>query len=474
MEAPERARVERFLALWSWLRPASARMPVWRTLEMAIAGLDFDAVLAAGLEGEQRAANARKLVEWARRVDPPDPWSAARRLEELAALQAREAQAQVLDESDPLAVRLMTIHQSKGLEFPVVFVPECAAPPPSARDSVLYDRALGLCVRPLGEDGRALATRASARVGEALASRQAAESERLFYVAATRARDLLVLSGDAARKSGTWRDHLDVFAAAGGESRLLTLRPVSRAAPLESPAPPLEPTPAASAAASPAAAAPALRLQSEALALSLPQVLDHASCPRRYHLRWAAGLAEPSPRPLAREGAGAPPEDWSGPWGELLQSAPFRGLAPSGGARVWRSVPAALKVPVDGGAALVRGTLDLLAVLADGSAVAVGVWALASASADAGGAALWLAWLTSVARALFPAQVPTRGVLGFLEDGAARELSAPAAESQAALKWAVQALASRALSGPGAAAPSRLPPARCRALHCGYARFCGA
>lgn len=467
--ADERERARNFLALWSWLRPASARIPVWRTLEAAIAALDFEAVLAAGPEGEQRVANARKLVDWARRENPPDPWSAARRLEELAALQSREAQAQVLDESDPLAVRLMTIHQSKGLEFPIVFVPECGAAAPAAREVVLYDRELGLCIRPTGDDGRALATSASARIGAALASRQAAESERLLYVAATRARDLLVLSGGAARKSGTWREHLDAFAA-GPEGASLTLRAAAAAA--------SSPLPVCSAAQTEVAALPApaaarrpRSLRSPALALTLSQVLDHASCPRRFELRHLASLAEAPSSPLARELAG--PASEGEPWEALLQTKPFRGLGPSGGARAWRSVPAALRVPIDGGAAIVRGRLDLLAVLGDGSAAAVGVSALASSSSDEGRVALWLAWLASAGRALFPPEVPVRAALGFSGDGAALELAAPAAPELAALESAVQALAARALSETKGELASRQEPERCRALRCGYARFCG-
>src|SRR5258708_5538039 len=56
------------------------------------------------------------------------------------------AQAQVVDERDDV-VRVMTVHQSKGLEFPLVFVPACGAPERFDQAPLLYDGELGLGIR---------------------------------------------------------------------------------------------------------------------------------------------------------------------------------------------------------------------------------------------------------------------------------------------------------------------------------------
>ena len=132
------------------------------------------------------------------------------RLRLLAEEETREAEATVVEERDPHAVRLLTVHAAKGLEFPVVILPECAAPAyKSGAERVLLDPDLGLAVKARAADGKRRFGVHGASVDARRCERGLAESRRLLYVAVTRARDLVILSGRAAQRQESWRLWVD-------------------------------------------------------------------------------------------------------------------------------------------------------------------------------------------------------------------------------------------------------------------------
>lgn len=108
------------------------------------------------------------------------------------------------------AVQVMTIHQAKGLEFPIVVAADLGSGSPRIRDDFLFDPKIGLTVSVAGrgiEDAVQLselpkseAPPAHNRIIEAMTARQHAELARVLYVALTRARDHLFLVGEE-RKS---------------------------------------------------------------------------------------------------------------------------------------------------------------------------------------------------------------------------------------------------------------------------------
>ena len=116
----------------------------------------------------------------------------ARELLELADDAPKEAQGEVVDELDLEAVTLCTVHQAKGLEWPIVVLPDLPTQPRTENAAVRFDRSLGLSiVRPKGtSDLRSLS---ATQISQQLTRRARAENLRLLYVAMTRARDRLVL-----------------------------------------------------------------------------------------------------------------------------------------------------------------------------------------------------------------------------------------------------------------------------------------
>src|SRR5437867_8058120 len=103
-----------------------------------------------------------------------------------------------MDESANV-VRLMTIHQAKGLEFPVVIIPDLHREPFSRDAAFMLDRHKGMTVRVPDGRGRTVRGALFNDLQQRNRWREEFESMRLLYVAATRAEDRLILSGAIAR-----------------------------------------------------------------------------------------------------------------------------------------------------------------------------------------------------------------------------------------------------------------------------------
>ena len=97
-------------------------------------------------------------------------------------------------ESDEEAVRVMTVHAAKGLEFPVVILTGINSRPNRSTGSVLFDRSAGFVEVGIGPGDDRFETPGFDDLQKRERLMSDAEYIRLMYVAATRARDHLVLS----------------------------------------------------------------------------------------------------------------------------------------------------------------------------------------------------------------------------------------------------------------------------------------
>ena len=220
--------VARIASLTRQLAAEVDRLGPAALLEGVLAETDYVACCAGGLYGEQAAANVEKLVSQARvhELRGGSVRSFLAQLRQLAEEEVSEPDAAVVEERDPHAVRLLTVHAAKGLEFPVVFVPECASPvvwPQTGNLAVEPD--LGLALKVRGADGKWHWGPHGRAVQDRKQLREAAQSRRLLYVAATRARDLLVFSGRAAPKQESWRSWIDQVLPSCVELGLLRVLP---------------------------------------------------------------------------------------------------------------------------------------------------------------------------------------------------------------------------------------------------------
>jgi len=166
-------------------------------LRLAVRESEYMTVVAANFDGAQRLANIQRLFTLAARFESSGTHlirDFVRYVEEFEAIGSRESEGQIDQAAD--AVRLMTIHQAKGLEFPVVIIPDLQRLSRVATDTwVLLDRHQGLTLKVPDGRGNLVAGCTFSSFEKRHAYRELFESMRLLYVAATRAEDRLILSG---------------------------------------------------------------------------------------------------------------------------------------------------------------------------------------------------------------------------------------------------------------------------------------
>ena len=149
--------------------------------------------VADDVAGEDRLVDPRldgdEVAELARQYEAGGGISFRGFLDELgAASQAEAAEAPILEESSD-GVRLMTVHKAKGLEFPVVILADLTCRMSRGDASRYLDPSERLCAMKIG----GWAPHALHDHEDDEVARDQAEGVRLAYVAATRARDLLVI-----------------------------------------------------------------------------------------------------------------------------------------------------------------------------------------------------------------------------------------------------------------------------------------
>ncbi|HET7618807.1 MAG TPA: UvrD-helicase domain-containing protein, partial [Vicinamibacterales bacterium] len=208
-EADEVAHQQPVVAALRLLRDLHRRrnyVPVAATIQRLLDATRAHVGLVLRPGGEQALANVLHVSELARQYEAEGGISFRGFVDELrlAAETAQAAEAPILEEGSD-GVRIMTVHKAKGLEFPVVVLADLTCRLSRTEAGRWIDPANGLCALKLGGwSPRDLLLHDAEE-----AARERAEAERLAYVAATRARDLLVVPvvGDEVYDGG-WLDPL--------------------------------------------------------------------------------------------------------------------------------------------------------------------------------------------------------------------------------------------------------------------------
>ena len=179
-------------------------LPIGAAVAHIFATLPVELLAACYFHGEQAVANLQKLAQQAEllgREGLTTLKQAIRQLEQRV-LDVKEEGESVLAEENLDAVRIMSIHKSKGLEFPIVILAGCQTGIEgrhSAEAEAMFDWSTGLTGLRIG----ATSDLAGLYIAEKTRLRNAEEQKRLLYVAMTRARENLIIScAPSSRRSG--------------------------------------------------------------------------------------------------------------------------------------------------------------------------------------------------------------------------------------------------------------------------------
>ena len=296
----EQARLQRAARLLAECLPLRDRVSIADLLGRLLERTGYlGHLLLLGEEGLQRAANVRKFLRLAREESERSVTSFLRMITDLTAADVREGEARLFDAKEDV-VTITTIHSAKGLEWRVVAWADLERASPGPKGMLLVGRDALAIKRP-----DLKAEQQPEHVQQVLAQLEReglAERKRLWYVAATRAKQRLLLSGFSTLEPGKGKDPatellkvLPAMELAEGAPVEFTShtgevhRGVVKLTTGEVPPPPaVTPAPATLPAAPAPVAVPLGRRRRSASDLRQAE-----RCGRRHHYKYVLGLREP-------------------------------------------------------------------------------------------------------------------------------------------------------------------------------------
>ena len=194
-ETPFTQKVKAFYARLTELRRMARSVPAEQLLEEIFVSTGYLAALGVLENGARRREDARRFAAFCAESGT-NGISALVRAIDAAAQAGSTGQDAVPGGARPGCVTIMTIHRSKGLQFPVVFVGDTARHfnLSDTYQPVLLHREYGAGLRLRPEQGDLYKTAAYTALANVHAQETRSEQMRLLYVALTRAQDMLILT----------------------------------------------------------------------------------------------------------------------------------------------------------------------------------------------------------------------------------------------------------------------------------------
>jgi ATP-dependent helicase/nuclease subunit A len=197
-------KVSTFLGRFARWRRLARQVSLSRCLEAVLTETHYGEWLLTQPRGEQRHANVQRFVGLAQQFDQFQRQGLFRFLHFIEAQQQAQTEPEVAAVSDENAVRLMSIHQSKGLEFPLVVAADLGKSfnRKDLTADIILDEEYGLCpqIKP-PQVGKSYPSLPHWLAQQRQQAELLGEELRLLYVAMTRARDTLLLTATVTPKA---------------------------------------------------------------------------------------------------------------------------------------------------------------------------------------------------------------------------------------------------------------------------------
>lgn len=206
----EKEDLQQFMIAFDSWRTYSRRHGVAELLQRLYDDTAYVDFVGAMPGGDVRQANLKALYDRARQYEEAGFRGLFRYLQLMDKMKEDGldlAPAKVVSEKEDV-VRIMSIHKSKGLEFPVVFVADMgkAFNRRDTQDQILFHNRLGIGLKQYDPEWRmSYPTLIWSGIAAQLRWEGTAEEERILYVAMTRARDQLILTGHSSHIDRDWQ-----------------------------------------------------------------------------------------------------------------------------------------------------------------------------------------------------------------------------------------------------------------------------
>src|SRR5699024_8993151 len=168
--------------------------PISYIVEKLVEDTLFIETLLLKSHGDQALANVYKFFEITREYDKENKSSLEDFIDYLEESKDTDQEEGLIHSEDDDVVSIMTIHDSKGLQFPVVIIPEMSRGSGGRPSAILFDKDIGIGIRT--QDNKALYD----ILQKDNRKRDDEERNRVLYVAMTRAKEFLILGNQGGNR----------------------------------------------------------------------------------------------------------------------------------------------------------------------------------------------------------------------------------------------------------------------------------